>query len=397
VAAADPINTLAALKESADQALRRADPANARVLFEQATALAPGRVDIWLGLAASRRALGDPAGALEAVEGALTAEPRSFPALLMKGSLLEALGKETQAAIHYGTVVRLAPPPAQLAGPTRAALERAFALHERYAKNLAASLKEEAGVTAETGVLARRADAFIEALAGRRPVFHQEPVLFHYPGLPAIEFYERDEFPWLEALEAETDAIRDEVREMWGDGGPGLEPYIEYPPGVPVDQWVELNHSPRWTAYHLLRDGKPVEANAARCPKTMAALEVVDQPNVAGRSPAAMYSILKPHTRIPPHTGVANTRVVLHLPLIIPEGCGFRVGGETRQWREGEAWVFDDTINHEAWNNSDHPRAIFMCDVWSPRLSHEEREMIARIAVALDRFNGFSPQAEADL
>jgi aspartyl/asparaginyl beta-hydroxylase (cupin superfamily) len=110
-----------------------------------------------------------------------------------------------------------------------------------------------------------------------------------------------------------------------------------------------------------------------------------------------MYSILRPRTRIPPHTGVSNTRVVLHLPLIIPEGCGFRVGGETRQWREGEAWVFDDTVNHEAWNDSDRPRAIFMCDVWSPRLSGEEREMIGRLTVALDRFNGFAPEGEADL
>lgn len=397
MAAADPINALAALKESADQALRRADPASARALFEQAAALAPGRVDVWLGLAASRRALGDSVGALGAVEGALTAEPRSFPALLMKGSLLEALGKETQAAIHYGIVVRLAPPSAQLAEPTRAALARAVALHERYADGLAASLKEEAGVAAETGALARRADAFIEAIAGHRPISRQEPAQFHYPGMPAIEFYERTEFPWLEALEAETAAIRDEARAVWGDGGPGLEPYIEYPPGVPVDQWAELNHSPRWTAFHLLRDGKPVEANCARCPRTMAALGVVDQPKVAGRSPAAMYSILKPRTRIPPHTGVANTRVVLHLPLIIPEGCGFRVGSEIREWREGEAWVFDDTINHEAWNDSDQPRAIFMCDVWSPRISHEEREMIARITAALDRFNGFTPQAEGDL
>ncbi len=397
MAAADPINALAALKESADQALRRADPAGARILFEQAVVLAPGRVEVWLGLAASRRALGDHAGALEAVEGALVAEPRSFPALLMKGSLLEAMGQKTQAAILYGIVVRMAPPAGQLAESTRAAVAHARALHEHYADDLAANLKAEAGLAAETGALARRADAFIEAIAGRRRISQQEPAQFNYPGLPAIEFYERDEFPWLEALEAETDAIRDEARAVWGDGGPGLEPYIEYPPGVPVDQWAELNHSQRWTAFHLLRDGKPVEDNCARCQKTMTALAVVDQPAVAGRSPAAMYSILKPRTRIPPHTGVANTRVVLHLPLIIPEGCRFRVGGETRRWREGEAWVFDDTINHEAWNNSDHPRAIFMCDVWSPRLSHEEREMIARIAVALDRFNGFSPQAEADL
>jgi aspartyl/asparaginyl beta-hydroxylase (cupin superfamily) len=395
--AADPISAVAALKERAYQALMRADPAGAKDLFQQAASLAPGRIDVWMGLAASQRALGDHDAALKAVEGALTADPRSFPALLMKGSLLEALGKENQAAILYGTVVRLAPPTVQLAGPTQAALAHARALHERYADDLIANLKSEAGLAAENGALAWRADRFIETIAGRRPVYQQEPAQFRYPGLPAIEFYDREEFPWLEALEAETDAIREELREVWGEGGQGLEPYIEYPPGVPVDQWAELNHSLMWTAFHLLRDGKPVKANSDRCPQTMSALKAVDQPRITGRSPAAMYSILKPRTRIPPHTGVANTRLVIHLPLVIPDGCGFRVGSETRSWREGEAWVFDDTINHEAWNDSDRPRAIFMCDVWSPRLSTDEREMISRLTTALDRFNGFEPGGEADL
>jgi aspartyl/asparaginyl beta-hydroxylase (cupin superfamily) len=105
-----------------------------------------------------------------------------------------------------------------------------------------------------------------------------------------------------------------------------------------------------------------------------------------------MFSILKPRTRIPPHTGVANTRLVLHLPLIVPEGCGFRVGGETRAWREGDAWVFDDTIEHEAWNDSDEPRAILICDVWSPHLSLWERERIAEVVAALDHFNAGQAQ-----
>jgi aspartyl/asparaginyl beta-hydroxylase (cupin superfamily) len=164
-------------------------------------------------------------------------------------------------------------------------------------------------------------------------------------------------------------------------------PYISYGDGLPLDQWAELNRSLSWSAFHLLLDGAPVEANCRRCPATMAALALADQPRVQGRSPAAMFSILRPRTRIPPHTGVANTRLVVHLPLIVPEGCGFRVGGETRPWRVGEAWVFDDTIEHEAWNDSDQPRAILICDVWNPRLSPGERELVARVAAAMDRFN----------
>ncbi|MGH7024272.1 MAG: aspartyl/asparaginyl beta-hydroxylase domain-containing protein, partial [Caulobacteraceae bacterium] len=197
-----------------------------------------------------------------------------------------------------------------------------------------------------------------------------------------------DEFPFLAELEALTGEMRSELLSVWAPGSAGLSPYIQYPPGVPIDQWSELNHSLDWSAFHFWLYGERVEANCQLCPRTVAALDLIDMPRVPGRSPAAMYSILRPRTRIPPHTGVANTRLVLHLPLVVPEGCGFRVGGETRPWREGEAWVFDDTIEHEAWNDSDEPRAVLITDVWSPRLSGEERELIVALCAALDRFEG---------
>jgi aspartyl/asparaginyl beta-hydroxylase (cupin superfamily) len=92
-----------------------------------------------------------------------------------------------------------------------------------------------------------------------------------------------------------------------------------------------------------------------------------------------MFSILEPRTRIPPHTGTSNVRLTVHLPLVVPPGCGFRVGAETREWREGEAWAFDDTIEHEAWNDSDQPRAILIIDAWNPLLTEAEREFVRRI------------------
>jgi aspartyl/asparaginyl beta-hydroxylase (cupin superfamily) len=105
-----------------------------------------------------------------------------------------------------------------------------------------------------------------------------------------------------------------------------------------------------------------------------------------------MFSVLQPKTRIPSHTGVSNTRLVVHLPLILPPDCRFRVGNETRAWRDGEAWVFDDTIEHEAWNDSDRPRTILIFDIWSPYLSAAERELIARVTAAADAFNGADPE-----
>ena len=95
--------------------------------------------------------------------------------------------------------------------------------------------------------------------------------------------------------------------------------------------------------------------------------------------PTAFFSILDAKTRIPPHCGVTNTRLIVHVPLVIPEGCRFRVGSTTRPWRPGEAFVFDDTIEHEAWNDSDIPRAVLIFDIWNPYLSEAERELVRKL------------------
>src|SRR3546814_15439467 len=97
-----------------------------------------------------------------------------------------------------------------------------------------------------------------------------------------------------------------------------------------------------------------------------------------------MFSLLAPGKHIPPHTGVANTRLVCHLPLIVPDGCWFRVGAETREWKRGAAWVFDDTIEHEAANDSNALRVILIVDCWHPGLSPLEREAVAAAMAASD-------------
>jgi aspartyl/asparaginyl beta-hydroxylase (cupin superfamily) len=166
----------------------------------------------------------------------------------------------------------------------------------------------------------------------------------------------------------------------------GFNPYIRYPPGVPVNQWVELNHSPRWNSYFLWDNGVRDEAHCARCPRTAALLERLPRLEQPGFGPNAMFSVLAPRTRIPPHTGSANTRLVTHLPLVQPGGCRFRVGNETREWKVGEAWVFDDTIEHEAWNDSDQTRVILMFDIWNPFLSPAERELVSAMMTARNAY-----------
>ena len=235
--------------------------------------------------------------------------------------------------------------------------------------------------------------AAIDANLGRRGVFANECAGFHMPFLPADEFFEREHFPWMAELEAAAPAIRAELQDLLQKGDEGFAPYVRYPSGYPESKWSHLDHSERWSAYFLWRHGQRIDAHCDRCPETAAALARVPMADHAGRAPTAFFSLLHPKTRIPPHTGVTNARTIVHLALIVPEGCGFRVGGETRQWVEGQAFAFDDTIEHEAWNDSDHLRAVLILDVWNPHIAPHERELINRYFHAADA-SGLAPVSE---
>ncbi|MGD9648581.1 MAG: aspartyl/asparaginyl beta-hydroxylase domain-containing protein, partial [Pirellulales bacterium] len=144
---------------------------------------------------------------------------------------------------------------------------------------------------------------------------------------------------------------------------------------------------PIWSSFFLWKDGVRDEANCARCPRTAAILDALPLAHQTGYGPTAMFSLLEPRTHIPAHTGSANIRLIAHLPLILPANCRFRVGADTREWRMGQSWVFDDTIEHEAWNDSDEVRVILIFDVWNPHLSDVERTLVTEMMLALNEYN----------
>jgi hypothetical protein len=191
----------------------------------------------------------------------------------------------------------------------------------------------------------------------------------------------------MDAVEAATGDVRAEFLEVLRSDQ-GFQPYIEYPPDVPHDQWAELNHSPRWSAFHLYKMGRRVEGERRALPADDG------RPGRRSAAPAGRaYAggdvlLAQARTRIPPHTGVTNVRLVVHLPLIVPPGCGFRVGNERREWVPGKAWVFDDTIEHEAWNDSDQLRVVFIFDIWHPHLTASERALVSALSGGPGRFRG---------
>jgi aspartyl/asparaginyl beta-hydroxylase (cupin superfamily) len=383
------------LNRAAMRAMAAGDLAGAQSTLVEAAQRDRSNTSVWLNLAVVRRQLGDTDGAFESLREVLTLDSRNFQALLMSAAMLERLGQMQPAAVAYGRALAQAPPDQYLDAPTAQAVAHARELYTQYLTEMNnfvhAQVADARGQC--TATERRNVDSFIATSLRNRPRYRQEPLEYFYPGLPAIEFYEREEFPWLRDFEAATDAIRQDLSQIVRDDAAGFTPYIHYPEHAPLDQWRELNHSPRWAAFHFFHQGKPIEERWRRAPATVKALSRLPQPEVPLRSPAALFSQLQPKTRIPPHTGVANFRLLVHLPLILPPGCGFRVGGETREWRLGVAWVFDDTIEHEAWNDSDQTRIILICDIWSPRLSPEERTAIARVIAATDAFNGTDPGA----
>jgi aspartyl/asparaginyl beta-hydroxylase (cupin superfamily) len=375
------------------QAMSAGDMAGAQSMLQDAVARGHGDLRVWLNLAVARRQLRDYDGAFAALREVLGLDNRNFTALLMQAALLDRLGRAKEAAVAYGIALVQAPPDAELDAPTRQAVARAREVQAKHAAELGAWVREQAAVATEAlpAPARRRLDAFIDTTLRVRRRFRQEPMEYFYPGLPDIEFYERDEFPWLAGFEDATPDIQRELAQILAEDEAGFTPYIRYDDHLPLDQWRELNRNPRWSAFHFYDAGREIPERCARAPATMAAVRKLPQAVVDQRSPTAMFSVLKPKTRIPPHTGIANFRLVVHLPLVLPAGCGFRVGGETREWRIGEAWVFDDTIEHEAWNDSDETRIILICDVWNPRIPAEEREAIRAVIAATDAWRGTTP------
>ena len=374
-----------ALFHLGQHALMRKDAALARSLLERAHRVAPKEPAIPLNLSFVFRATGESDAELAALTDALSIDPYFYPALLAKGMLLERMGQKKQAARVYKNLLTIAPPEDQIAAELRGPLRRA---RESVAENASALEqfidKQLADATSRyRGEDLSRFEECKEIALGRKKVFTQQPSMLHVPQLPAVQFYPREPFPWLVGLEAATDTICDELLLVLREDSAEMRPYVLHPDGAPLNQWAELNRSLRWSVFFLWEHGAPVAAHCARCPRTAAILQSLPLMKLGEFSPNVMFSILAPHTRIPPHTGDTNARLVGHLPLMIPPKCWFRVGNETREWRHGEAWVFDDTIEHEALNDSDEIRVILIFDVWNPYLTAAERELVTALLTGI--------------
>jgi len=368
-------------------ALRKGDARKARESFERIVAVGQADASAYLGLAYACAGLADHAAARAAVDRALALEPRNLRALIMKADHLAAAGDARAASSFYRAAVNTAPPAEELPADLRNEVARAQAMCGRYAAQFEAFLRERLVARGLVeGRSTRRFRDSLDILTGGKRIYFQEPRQYFFPGLPQIQFYERGEFPWLDKVEASTADIRAELIEILKQES-AFKPYVEGNANLPQTNPQGMLNNPEWSAFYLWKNGAIVPENAARCPKTLNALADAPMARVRGRSPSILFSLLRPGARIPPHTGEMNTRLICHLPLIVPDKCSFRVGNDTRAPVEGSAWVFDDTIEHEAWNGSDRTRVILLFEIWRPELSAEERALVSAMFEAIDAYN----------
>jgi len=373
-----------ALLALAQLALAQKQPQAALDLLRRVTGGPPNPM-VELCTALAHKDLGDTKAEAEAVVRALAIDPYFYPALLHQARLLERQGKRRQAARVFRDVLKIMPerdradPALQRAVQhARGAVEENTVALERHLEAALAGLRQ-----AHPGARLQRFDRSLQVMTGRQKMYQSQPVMLHYAELPSIQFYDDELFPWLPELEAATDTIRDELLALLAEGRSGFRPYVQHLPGAPLDQWEELNHSPRWSTYFLWEHGQRLDEHCERCPQTARLLGGLPMARLANFSPTAMFSSLDPRTTIPAHCGETNTRLIVHLPLIVPPRCSFRVGSETREWRYGKAFVFDDSIEHEARNDSDELRVVLIFDVWNPFLSAAERELVGGLLNAV--------------
>ena len=370
------------------RALREGRGLEAEGFFQQIVAAGRATAPVWVGIALARRGQGELAGELAALQAALKLDSRDLRALLMTADHYTGLGDARAACAYYAAFSKLA----EVGGDPgwRPEVARAKDMQARFAASYESHLLQSlADHDLEAPQAARMRRSF-DLLLGKSEIYLQQPRHFYFPELPNIEYAERAAFPWLDRVEAATGEIRAELLRVLEEDN-AFSPYIEAEPNRPVFNDNGMLGNPDWSAFYLWKAGAPVAENAARCPATLAALADAPLCRIPGRTPSILFSLLRPGMHIAPHHGFMNARYICHLPLIVPEGCAMRVGSQTRTWVEGQACVFDDSIEHEAWNrHPDRLRVVLIFDVWRPELSVDEREFISSVLQAVD---SYGPQA----
>ncbi len=370
------------------QALQQGNPSEAKQIFQKLINNGIQNASIWLALGFAHRDLKETVEAQKAADKSIELESRNPRAYILKADLYYDRGDHQSAVAYYRVALNNAPPYAQIPNDLKTLLSRSQHRCEeilgRYTHYLENLLENESKFAGEAG---RRAKDSVAMMTGKKQAYTQQPQNYFFPELPNIQFYNSEDFPWVAGLEAKTDSIRKELKQAIKSAPQEFSAYLKSSEDRPQNDFHGMKDDDSWSAYYLWKEGVLVDGAEELCPETVAAMRDIPFPVMEGRAPNILFSLLRPGAKIPPHTGLINTRLICHLPLIVPDGCGFRVGNDVREWKEGKVWLFDDTIEHEAWNNSNEDRYILLFEVWRPELNSVEKELVTKILESVDEYN----------
>lgn len=339
----------------------------------------------------------DYVGAIDNLRHALALAPRMFVARLRLGIALEQLGQSHDALVAYFTAINTAQAQGRwLSDATTAPVIREAVQHAmRYVDagrhalfdGLLEPLRERYGCS-ELQRVEQCLAIYLHEQPANLPDSRQQPKFLYFPGIPSQAYYPRERFPGFEALEAGTAAIREELRAVL-EQPRDLESFLKTDTQEQLETMLRGSGTQQaaWDAYFFYRHGQRYDAHCDACPQTTSLIERMPLSRIREHGPETLFSVLRPGTHILPHRGVTNTRLVTHLPLIVPKDCALNVGGEIHVWQEGRCITFDDTFEHEAWNRSGETRVVLIMDCWNPDLSEAEREAVAALVAGIGDFN----------
>jgi aspartate beta-hydroxylase len=375
-----------ALNVLALAALRRRDFSRAIALLGQAASSHPTDFHSSYHLGRAYDESGDLSRAAAQYARALELRPESYTARLYlayaldrNGGREESLRQYVRALAHAqrdGRWLAPASTPANLTLPVERAVRLIRDTKRAIADDVLTGLRAKYGESE----LSRVAQALRIYLREEAPHFldaRQQPTFFFFPGLPPSPYLDRRLFPWIAALEESTQQVREELHRLLPSSAGRERVFLS-------EELERVNlrgvgAQPSWNGYYFYRHGERREANCVACPETAAALDALPLCRVPQHGPEVLFSVFTPGTHLLRHRGVTNTRLVGHLPLIVPQECALSVGSELHIWKEGRIVVFDDTYEHEAWNRSEQIRVVLIFDIWNPYLTDVERPAVAEL------------------
>lgn len=216
--------------------------------------------------------------------------------------------------------------------------------------------------------------------------FPQLPNLYFYPDLQHYEFADFKDADWVECIVKNYEKLYHEAEQVLAQSA-SFNAYVKPSTDRPQGDVHGMLDNKKWSTFDLIENGLANAECVKKCPETYSIIsENADLCDIQNRAPSIMFSLLKAGANIPPHTGMLNTRFICHLPLIVPGNGALRVGSTIREWEKAKLLVFDDTVEHEAWNNSSEDRLVVIFDIWRPELDLIERDQIRCLFSAVDAY-----------